>query len=95
MRDARVLRDQLLSNDDWDAAGEGYAQEHDRYYAVEHTMELWNTQMLMDTGTEADALRARALPLWGEDRTRHPDTFLSGPDHPVNESVRRRFFGEE
>ena len=95
LRDARILRDRLLSEDDWDAAGHAYASDHDGYFSVLHKMESWNSRMLLGTGPEADALRARALPLWREDRTRHPDTFINGPDHPVDETVRRRFFGEE
>jgi hypothetical protein len=30
-----------------------------------------------------------------QDRTRNPDTFLSGPVGPLGESDRRRFFGED
>ena len=33
-RDARVLRDELLSDDDWPAAADRYADEHDRYVDV-------------------------------------------------------------
>ena len=95
LRDARVLRDQLIGCEDWDDAGYGYAAEHDRYVQVTHTMESWMTQMLLDMGPEADARRARALPLWREDRTRHPDVFFSGPDQVLDEAARRRFFGEE
>ena len=95
LRDARVLRDRLLADDDWDAAGHAYASDHDGYFSVLHKMEEWNSRMLLGTGPEADDMRARALPLWREDRTRHPDTFLNGPDHPADETVRRRFFGEE
>ena len=95
LRDARLLRDRLLAEDDWDAAGHAYASDHDGYFDVLHKMEDWNSRMLLGTGPEADALRARALPLWREDRTRRPDTFITGPDHPADETVRRRFFGEE
>ena len=95
VRDARVLRDQLLQHDDWDAAGHAYAAQRDRYHRVVHTMETWMTQMLMVPGEEADSIRARALPLWRQDRSRNPDTFFSGPDHEVDEVMRRRFFGEE
>ena len=95
LRDARLLRDRLLAEDDWDAAGHAYASDHDAYYEVLHKMEDWNSRMLLGTGPEADAMRARAMPLWREDRTRRPDTFINGPDHPADETVRRRFFGEE
>ncbi|MCE2404383.1 MAG: FAD-dependent monooxygenase [Dehalococcoidia bacterium] len=95
LRDARLLRDRLLAEEDWDAAGHAYASDHDGYFSVLHKMEEWNSRMLLGTGPEADALRARALPLWREDRTRRPETFINGPDHPADETVRRRFFGEE
>jgi 2-polyprenyl-6-methoxyphenol hydroxylase-like FAD-dependent oxidoreductase len=35
------------------------------------------------------------LPLIAQDPTRAPDHAWSGPDLPFNETVRRRFFGEE
>lgn len=95
LRDVRVLRDALLADDDWDAAGHAYAGEHDRYFGVLRTVEGWMTQMFYDLGPEADQRRERALPLIGEDPTRQPDTLVSGPDHPVDDGVRRRFFGED
>ena len=94
LRDARVLLEQLLTNDDWHAAGQAYAAARQPYFNVVHTMENWQTQLLMDTGPNADAIRARALQSWRQDRTRNPDTFLSGPGEPLTESDRRRFFGE-
>ena len=93
LRDARVLQEQLLADDDWDAAGRAYAEARRRHFGVVHTMENWQTQLLMDTGPDADAARARAMRSWREDRTRNPDTFLSGPGDPLTESDRRRFFG--
>jgi hypothetical protein len=35
------------------------------------------------------------LPLIAQDGTRVPDHIISGPDLPLHETVRRRFFGEE
>ena len=95
LRDARVLRDQLLSHDDWDAAGHRYAEHHDQAYTVIHTVEGWLKDLLLATGPDAEARRARALPLLGQDGTRMPDLFGLGPDVPIGEMVRRRFFGEE
>ncbi len=95
LRDVRVLRDQLISHDDWDEAGHVYAQEHDRYFTVCNTVQSWNEKVLVETGPEADARRAHVLPLWAEDPTRRLDTFASGPDHPIDEPIRRRFFGED
>ena len=95
IRDARILRDRLLHHDNWDEAGNAYAKERGQYYAVVHTVESWQTEILMETGPEADARREKVLPLWREDRTRHPDTFLSGPGPTLDDQARRRFFGEE
>ncbi len=94
-RDVRVLRDQLCNSDDWDAAGHAYADVHDEYFGRIITAESWQQQMFLDSGPEADERRARALPLLAEDPTRGPDILFSGPDLPVNEEVRRRFFGED
>jgi 2-polyprenyl-6-methoxyphenol hydroxylase-like FAD-dependent oxidoreductase len=94
-RDARVLRDYLLVEDDWDKAGHAYAEEHDRYYAAVHKFTGWVYQLFYETGPEADARRTRALPRLGEDMTRMPDALFSGPEVPLDEIVRRRFFGED
>jgi 2-polyprenyl-6-methoxyphenol hydroxylase-like FAD-dependent oxidoreductase len=95
VRDARELRDQLLSQDDWDAAGHAYAEEHDRYYGALHTSTQWFGQLFYETGPEAEARRAKALPLITQDGSRMPDHLICGPDLPLDETVRRRFFGEE
>ena len=95
LRDARVLKELLLADDDWNAAGQAYAEARHEYFSEVHAMENWQTQLLMDTGPEADAVRARAMRSWREDRTRNPDTFLSGPSGALGESARRRYFGEE
>ena len=94
-RDARALTEQLLAHDDWREAGKAYAEARKQHFGVVHDMENWQTQLLMDTGPEADAIRARAMRSWREDRTRNPDTFLSGPGEALTESHRRRFFGED
>ena len=95
LRDARLLSEQLLAYGDWNEAGEAYAEARKQHFGVVHAMENWQTQLLMDTGPEADTIRARAMRSWREDRTRNPDTFLSGPGEPLTESDRRRFFGED
>jgi 2-polyprenyl-6-methoxyphenol hydroxylase-like FAD-dependent oxidoreductase len=95
VRDARVLRDQLLSHQDWEAAGHAYAAEHDRYYGVIHLVDNWLTELILAIGPEAEARRTKALPLIEQDGTRVPDHIISGPELPADETVRRRFFGEE
>jgi 2-polyprenyl-6-methoxyphenol hydroxylase-like FAD-dependent oxidoreductase len=95
LRDVRVLRDRLVAGDDWTAAGHAYGEEHDRYYAVIHRVEGWYADFFMDVGPEADARRARALPFIAADATRIPDAPFSGPETPADETVRRRFSGED
>jgi 2-polyprenyl-6-methoxyphenol hydroxylase-like FAD-dependent oxidoreductase len=94
LRDVRVLRDALASDDDWDAAGHAYAVEHDRYFHVVHTVEDWMTQFFFDRTPEGHARREKAFPLVAQDPTRMPDTVFTGPDHEVSDEMRQRFFAE-
>jgi len=95
LRDARVLRDSLCADDDWTAAGNAYAIEHDRYSDNVRKATGLFRNMFLEQGAEADERRARALPLLAQDGTRAPDHLFSGPELPLDDSVRRRFFGEE
>ncbi len=95
LRDVRVLRDQLLSDTDWASAGHAYAEEHDRHFKVINDVNNAQTELFFAAGPEADARRMRAFPLLAQDPTRRLDHNWSGPDLPFNETLRRRFFGEE
>lgn len=95
LRDARVLTEALLAEDDWARACVRYAAEHDRYYGALHRITDWLTRVYRDTGPAADALRRRAFPLFAADPSRVPDVVGWGPDGPSDETARRRFFGEE
>lgn len=94
LRDARVLRDRLLSSTDWDDAGHSYAAEHDGYANRLHTFNQWFSEFFLAVGPEANARRARAFPLIGEDPSRQPDSLFAGPDMPADEAARKRFFAE-
>ncbi len=94
-RDVRVLTDELKATDDWDAAGYAYAKEHDRHFGVIHQVSNWMSELFYTVGPEADARRAKALPLIAQDGDRIPDANLGGPDIEVNESMKRRMFGED
>jgi len=94
LRAARVLRDELSKNSDWDAAGHRYAEQHQRSFRACHTVEGWMRTVFQDPSPQAAALRTRAMPLIAKDPTRVPDHILSGPELPLNEQVRARFFGE-
>ena len=94
LRDARVLRDALLENPDWDAAGHAFAAQHDVYFANTHKVCAWLRTLFQDPSEQAQALRRQAMPRISEDLTRVPDHLFSGPDLPADETVRARLFGE-
>ena len=94
LRAARVLRDELRNNSDWEAAGNRYGDQHQRCFRACHIAEGWLRMLFQDPSPEAAALRARAMPLIAKDPTRVPDHIFSGPDLPLDEHVRARFFGE-
>jgi 2-polyprenyl-6-methoxyphenol hydroxylase-like FAD-dependent oxidoreductase len=95
VRDVRVLRDCLLGYDDWTRAGHAYADQHDRNYGVIHDVTRWFVALFLEQSREADARRARALPLIAQDMNRIPDHLFSGPDLPFDDQTRRRFHGED
>ncbi len=94
LRSVRRLRDELLGSDDWDAAGHAYARAQSGDFSAVHALEDWLRTIFLETGLAANARRERALPLIAQDATRVPDLFGMGPDAPVSEEVRQRFFGE-
>jgi len=94
LRDARVLRDALLENPDWDAAGHAFAAQHDAYFANTHKVCGWLRTLFQDPCQRAQTLRRQAMPRIAEDLTRVPDHLFSGPDLPADETVRARLFGE-
>ena len=94
LRDARVLRDALLGQSDWDQAGHEYARCHDGYFQNEYKVCGWLRTLFQDPSPEAQALRQRAMPRIAEDLSRVPDHLFSGPDLPADDSVRARLFGE-
>jgi menaquinone-9 beta-reductase len=95
LRDVRTLSEKLLSYSQWDDAGNQYASEHRRYFSVIHASCGWLRQVFQEQGPEADERRASALPLIAADPTRIPDHIMSGPELPIDDNVRSRFFGQD
>lgn len=93
LRDVRLLSESLLAHDDWNTAGHLFAQDHDLGFAACHRCDGWYTDLLLDSGPEADARRAVALPRILEDPSRLADTPISGPSVTADETARRRLFG--
>jgi 2-polyprenyl-6-methoxyphenol hydroxylase-like FAD-dependent oxidoreductase len=94
LRDARVLRDALRTNSDWDRAGQEYARRHDEYFQNTRKICGWLRTLFQDPGPQAQAFRQRAMPKIAEDPSRVPDHLFGGPELPCDETVRARFFGE-
>ena len=94
VRDVRVLRDSLFANSDWDRAGHLYAEQHDTYFHRCHKASRMLRTVFQEQTPEAALIRQRALPLIAEDPARIPDHLMGGPELPVDDAVRARFFGE-
>lgn len=95
LRDARTLRDRLREDDDWEAAGHRYADEHDEYFAAILTGENWHSELLLTPGPEALARRRHATRAWSQDPSRAIDLPGLGPEIDTSEDARRRFFAED
>ena len=95
LSDVHTLSDHLLRENDWDTAGDAYAYEHDRHFGVVHTINDWLSEFFIETGPEADRMRTRALSRIADDPTRFPDLFGLGPETPIDDSVKHRFFGND
>lgn len=94
LRDVRVLRDALLADEDWNAAGHTYAAAHDLYYEKVRTTNSWFTQIFLQPGAEADALRERIFSQLEADPFLLPDTMVAGPDlAPPTAAQRVKIFG--
>ena len=82
----RVLRDRLLETDDWGKAIDAYARERDHYFGLLHRAIVWTTDLLYESGPEADARRLRALHAGiFADPTRLPDIVGMAPEAHTDE----------
>ncbi len=92
LRDVRTLRDSLRGNADWAAAADEYAAARDGYFQTLHTLEHWMTEVLYGLGSDADRIRAHALPQLAQGLG--PDLTGNGPVFPTDEAARIQFLGE-
>jgi len=91
----RQLRDCLLASEDWDAAIDQYARDHDHSYGVVRRITNWLTELLYSTGHAADERRARVLPRLAAEPQRAPDIVGLGPASPSDDATRRFVLGED
>ena len=94
-RDVRTLRDALLANEDWEAAGRAYAAERATYFATIIEAENWQSDLYFTSGGEAEARRAHAAQAWSDDPTRAINLAGLGPAADVSPRARARFFAED
>jgi 2-polyprenyl-6-methoxyphenol hydroxylase-like FAD-dependent oxidoreductase len=94
-KDARLLRDALLADDDWEAAGNKYAPATNESFQHIRRVEDWQTLVMMDQSPEANAARMKVLPRLAVDPSILPDTHFSGPElAPADEAAYAKLFGE-
>lgn len=97
-RDARLLRDLLASESDWQAAIEEFARQRVAYFAPLRAHAGWAARLMLETGPEADRLREQVARAREIDPTAGGFSGIHafGPDGLVaDEAARRHFFGED
>jgi len=94
LRDVRVMRDLLLTENNWDLAGHQYATEHDHYFDAIHRLTDWMTKLMYEPGPLAEARRGHAFARIIEDPKRLPDLAGLGPEFPSDEAAYRNLFGD-
>jgi menaquinone-9 beta-reductase len=91
LRDVRRLSNLLLDNDEWYAAADQFAREHDRDFQAVHKLETWAAQAWYTIGPETRHIREHAEA--AQTRGEAPNILAFGPDQPTDEDARRRFLG--
>jgi len=94
LRDVRLLRDRLLSDDDWDRMASAFADDHDAFFARMLRLGAMRGELMFDVGPEADARRKRALAAQKVDPSVLPDTLGLGPEAACDDAAKARYFGE-
>jgi menaquinone-9 beta-reductase len=95
VRDVRLLSDRLAELGDLRHAADAYAADHDQMWGRLHHLHNWVSIMAFDTGPEADARRARAFAAIRNEPGRALDLVGLGPDQPVDDALRQRYFAED
>lgn len=85
LRDVRLLRDRLLNDGNWKAAGEAYAGDHDDFFHRLRRAEQFNATLQFSMGDDAEARRMRAFKLMKENPELAPDVSGLGPENRYSE----------
>ena len=93
LRDVRLLRDRLLSDNNWTKAGAAYASDHDDFFHHLRRAEHINATLFFSMGEAGDALRLRAFDLLQKHPELAPDTAGLGPDSNCTDETERALLG--
>lgn len=85
LRDVRLLRDRLLNDSNWQAAGEAYAADHDDFFHRLRRAEQFNATLQFSMGEDAEARRMRAFKLMARDPELSLDISGLGPENRYSE----------
>jgi menaquinone-9 beta-reductase len=85
LRDVRLLRDRLLNDSNWQAAGEAYAADHDDFFHRLRRAEQFNATLQFSMGDDAEARRMRAFKLMARNPELAPDVSGLGPENRYSE----------
>jgi 2-polyprenyl-6-methoxyphenol hydroxylase-like FAD-dependent oxidoreductase len=91
--DVEHLSKALRETEDWTAALERYAKEHDEYYNALRRVLGWMTDLVWTPGPVADERRSRVFPRMRSDPRGFPDSVGQGPFGPSDEQARRLLLG--
>ena len=93
LRDVRLLRDRLLSDNDWEKASAAYAADHDDFFHRLRRAEHVNATLFFTMGETGDAIRQRALAVLQKHPELAPDTAGLGPDTVCTDDTERALLG--
>jgi predicted metal-dependent HD superfamily phosphohydrolase len=91
--DVDHLANALCAGDDWGAALNLYAKEHDEYSSALRRILGWMTELMWTAGPEADERRGRVFPRMFSDPRGFPDSIGLGPFGPSDDQARRLILG--
>ncbi len=86
LRDVRLLRDALITDQDWPLAAGAYSEQHDEFWERLRDAERLSAASLMSVGADGASRRARALGIF--DRVPELETWTYGPEAHCDAAVR-------
>ena len=92
LRDVHTLSERLLSDSRWDTAGNDTPGTPSLFFCHPHFLRLVKTNV-SGAGTRSRSAAGHSPIADCQRSTRIPDHIMSGPELPIDDNVRSRFFG--